>query len=168
SRTQTPSPAIAGVLVLVALAIAASTARAAAACLPITGDWSPDRAAAAALHRSRAQGRIVTWFGGGEYALWHLYPDLKVSIDGRRETVYSDRVVHEHDQIYQDGPAGFAVIAAWNPEYVWLPASRSRTKAWLKVHGYRIDFESERSYVAVRSDRPPVRPAPIGPACFPG
>jgi hypothetical protein len=169
SRTQTPAPAMAAALVLVALAIAASTARAAATCLPITGDWSPDRAAAAALHESRAQGRIVTWFGWGEYALWHLYPDLKVSIDGRRETVYSERVVHEHDQIYQDGPAGFAVIAAWNPEYVWLPASRSRTKAWLKAHGYRIDFESERSFVAVRSDHPTIEPPPLnGPACFPG
>jgi hypothetical protein len=29
-------------------------------------------------------------FDWGEYVLWHLGPRVKVSIDGRRETIYSD------------------------------------------------------------------------------
>ena len=35
-------------------------------------------------------------FDWGEYVLWHLSPQIKVSIDGRRETVYSDPIYAEN------------------------------------------------------------------------
>jgi hypothetical protein len=62
-------------------------------CIPIQGDWVPDPAAAVALKRAAMPGRLINPFGWGHFALWHLSPTLKISIDGRRETVYSDRVL---------------------------------------------------------------------------
>ncbi len=44
----------------------------------------------ALLKKSGVSGKMVTTFGWGEYVIWHLGPEIKVSIDGRRETVYSD------------------------------------------------------------------------------
>jgi hypothetical protein len=38
---------------------------------------------------------MATEFAWGEYALWHLGPGVKVSTDGRRETVYSDAAYEE-------------------------------------------------------------------------
>jgi hypothetical protein len=44
---------------------------------------------------SGVEGRLAVFFDWGEYALWHLSPRLKVSVDGRRETVYSNAAYAE-------------------------------------------------------------------------
>jgi hypothetical protein len=46
--------------------------------------------AVALLDRTGVEGNLATFFDWGEYILWHLSPRLRVSIDGRRETAYSD------------------------------------------------------------------------------
>lgn len=52
--------------------------------------------AIALLKQSNATGNMAVHFDWGEYALWHLGPGVQVSIDGRRETVYSDRPYTEN------------------------------------------------------------------------
>ena len=52
--------------------------------------------AVALLKQSNAAGNIAVHFDWGEYVLWHLGPRIKVSIDGRRETVYSERSYAEN------------------------------------------------------------------------
>ncbi len=44
------------------------------------------------LARLGASGRLAVFFNWGEFALYHLYPRLRASIDGRYETVYTDDV----------------------------------------------------------------------------
>ena len=139
-------------------------------CIPIVGDWGPDRASARLLDRAEP-GRLVTFFDWGEYAIWRVGPRLRVSMDGRRETVYSDARLAEHDAIVSGSPAGLATLEAWRPEYVWLPARSVTTKRWLAAHDYRIESETDRSFLAVRSDLPSLlangrADAPL-PACFP-
>ena len=46
--------------------------------------------AVALLKRAGVRGNMAVPFDWGEYVIWHLGPEVKVSIDGRRETVYSD------------------------------------------------------------------------------
>lgn len=46
--------------------------------------------AVALLKQSGVRGNLAVPFNWGEYVIWHLGPAVKVSIDGRRETVYSD------------------------------------------------------------------------------
>jgi len=52
--------------------------------------------AVALLKQSDAAGNLAVHFDWGEYVLWHLDPRIKVSIDGRRETVYSERSYAEN------------------------------------------------------------------------
>lgn len=59
-----------------------------------TGDYPVQ--AVALLRETRAGGNMAVFFNWGEYALWHLSPRIKVSADGRRETVYSDLVYREN------------------------------------------------------------------------
>ncbi|HWP56619.1 MAG TPA: hypothetical protein VNL14_01890 [Candidatus Acidoferrales bacterium] len=51
--------------------------------------------AIALLKESKVSGNLAVHFDWGEYALWHLSPQIKVSMDGRRETVYSDAIYKE-------------------------------------------------------------------------
>jgi hypothetical protein len=139
-------------------------------CIAIAGKWTPDVAAASALKSAGAKGRLITWFDWGEYALWHLSPELKVSIDGRREALYSMRTLEEQHAIGRGDPAGLAALERMAPEYVWLPQAPSRRTAdWLRENRYRIDVETERSFVAVRDDLPVVTKSSTQPTgCFPG
>jgi hypothetical protein len=157
-------------LLLVAVPASAWIARRALSCVPIAGTWMPDLEAMTAL-RHAEPGRIVTPFNWGQYAIWHLGPRLRVSMDGRRETVYTDSRLLEHDAIFAGDPAGLALLDEWQVDYVWLPPASEQTAAWLASHGYRIDVETARSRVAVRADRPRLpgvaRQPDLRP-CFPG
>jgi hypothetical protein len=160
-----------GVLVGVVLLATASAAAVAntSRCISIAGDWIPDRVAGVALAATRTQGRIVTYFDWGEYAIWHLAPRLRVSIDGRRETIYSDAARARQAALEAATPEGLAYLQRVDPDYVWLPASFTTLRDWLSMHGYRVDLQTDRSFVAVRADQP-VLPVPTAPAsgCFPG
>jgi len=114
--------------------------------------WVPDAAAMKALRESHASGRLVTAYNWGQYAIWYLWPDLRVSYDGRRETVYSAATMQVHGAIYRGEPAGDEWLASVRPEYVWLPTERETRRRWLVQHGYRIDVETARSFIAVRND----------------
>ncbi len=139
-------------------------------CIAVEGDWVPDPVAAHALS-SAAPGRLVVFFDWGEYALWHWGSQLRVSMDGRRETVYSDRRLNEHGAILAGSPTGTAALESWRAEYAWLPASSIRTKEWLATHGYRIEVDTAKSFVAVRDDLPPLAVSKSWPdgarRCFP-
>ena len=139
-------------------------------CVAVEGEWIADAAAVRRL-KSAPSGRVVTFFNWGQYAIWHLSPDLRVSMDGRRETVYSDARLDEHGAILDGRPEGLAVLDHWSPEYVWLPSTSTTTKAWLVSRGYRLEHDSEKSFIAVRPDRPVLVAAPQDShafACFPG
>jgi len=134
---------------------------------PGDGSYGPDVVAGESLKRS--QGRLVTSFNWGEYALWHFGPILKVSIDGRRETLYADETVNAQAAILQGVPAGLAALTQLNPDYVWLPASSAKTAEWLRANGYREDIRTEHSFIAVRRDRAPLTAWQGHPSwCFPG
>ena len=156
---------------LLAIGIAASLAMGAIPrCVAIEGLADPDVAAAEALKASGGRGRLITWFNWGEYAIWHLSPNFKVSIDGRRETVYSMRTLQEQYDIAFGRQEGFQALERLKPEYVWLSHEFSRpTAEWLRRHEYRIDIDTPQSFVAVRADLPRVSATPVVPtSCFPG
>jgi hypothetical protein len=163
---------VAGTATLLILAIPAAglLARRAVACVPIRGGWAPDLEAMAALKHARS-GRIVTPFNWGQYAIWHLSPGVRVSMDGRRETVYSDTAVETSRAVFAGRAEGLAALADWRAEYVWLPAESERTAGWLEANGYRLEVATPRSKVAVRGDLPALpAPSPAGSVrpCFPG
>src|SRR5207253_585238 len=65
-------------------------------CLALTDHpWVPDRHVSLALEAQAAPGRLVIPYSWSHYAIWHLGPRLLVSIDQRRETIYSDRALAE-------------------------------------------------------------------------
>ena len=137
-------------------------------CIGRADNRMPDPAIVRAL-AGAPPGRMVTFFNWGEYALWHLGPRIRVSMDGRRETVYSDRRLQAHDDILFGRPEGLKLVEEWRPEFVWLPASSVTTRQWLAVNGYRVEISDAQAFVAVRADVPALayeRTARASP-CFP-
>lgn len=48
------------------------------------------------LKMNNIKGNLLVPFDWGEYAIWKLYPDNRVSIDGRFRTVYPEDVIEAH------------------------------------------------------------------------
>jgi hypothetical protein len=141
------------------------------ACVLMTGTWVPNFDTARAISAADLTGRLVNPFNWGEYAIWHFGPKLRVSIDGRRETVYSERVIEEQRKVATGDGQALARLKTVSPEYVWLPRGKTDNAGpWLASHGYRIDVSTPSAFVAVREDLPrvPTVAAAAAPPCFPG
>ena len=54
------------------------------------------------LKENGINGNILLPFEWGEYVIWKLYPDCKVSIDGRFRTVYPQEVIDAHFGVLSD------------------------------------------------------------------
>jgi hypothetical protein len=159
------SRAAAGVVAVPLLVIASlvvPVVRATFTCVPI-GDQDP--AGVARLHATHGTGRLAVWFDWGQYAIWHLSPRLKVSWDGRRETLYSEAAQETQGAVAAGLARGDEWLAAERPDYVWLPAKFTKRRSWLAANGYRLDHDTATSFIAVRADLSPLPTAPAFPSC---
>ena len=137
-------------------------------CIGMDVSWAPEREAGAFIKANQLKGRLLTWFDWGQYVLWHFGPDLQVSVDGRRETVYSERFLRTHDQLYVRPFENGAVLAAMNADYAWLPTRLPLVKM-LDEQGWVRVFDGPRSIVFARHPRSVVNVAALqGAGCFPG
>jgi hypothetical protein len=149
-------------LVAIAIAIAGRT-------IQMDGPWLPEPEAAQFVERHALSGRMLTWFDYGEYAIWHFWPRITVSMDGRRETVYSERVRAEHFEAYAGTRAGLASVTAMAPDFAWLPKTSPAVEA-LVAQRWHVAFSGSRSVILARHwTAPPVTSSvPPGPRAFPG
>ena len=151
---------------LAVLAAALQLSSTAARCIRTGGPWEADSEAVAIL-ASAPPGRLVTTFDWGQYAIWHLGPRTTVSLDGRRETLYSNAHLRLHDEVLAGTAAGLEALDRWRPDYVWLPRTSQDLRGPLLSRGYTVILETERSWIASRG---PIGAAQSGPArggCFP-
>jgi hypothetical protein len=152
-------------LALVAAGIVAQNA----SCVRVNPLQIPDAQSTHALAASSLRGRLLTTFDWGQYAIWFLSPRLQVSLDGRRETVYSDRVVDEQFRLFDDPAAHPSVLDELSPDYAWLPAD-ARLVPFLESRGWTRLVAGERAIVLGREPEPPLA-TPVAAAiarCFPG
>lgn len=73
------------------------------------------------------KGNLATEFSWGEYVLWHLGPRVKVSIDGRRETLYSEEIYQQNlhflfgrehwDEVLSRHPTDMVLVLTGWPAY---------------------------------------------------
>jgi hypothetical protein len=174
SRRPTRSE-LALVIVMFAGGAAAAGLRAGewAGCLTIPGpmeadDWAPEAESVAFLQQTPLRGRLLTYFPYGELAIWHFTPRLVVSYDGRRETVYSERVRQAHIDFYSESP-DVSYPDRIGADYIWIPR-RLAAVGPLTAAGWVTIFDGTQSVVlARRNGGPYVQPPPwTGPRCFPG
>jgi hypothetical protein len=133
---------VSAALVLVAVAMFGRT-------LAMDAEWLPEREATVFVKTHDISGRMLTWFDYGEFAIWHFSPALRVSMDGRRETVYSEEVRDRHFRIYTNAPDALDQVARLDPDYVWLPA-RFPVVGRLEAAGWHAVFTGSRSVILSR------------------
>jgi hypothetical protein len=69
------------------------------------------------LHLS---GKILTKFVWGEYLIWELYPQCRVTLDGRYETVYPREVLEDYAKFYYARPQWRQFLQDYPPDMILL------------------------------------------------
>ncbi|MEO7274307.1 MAG: hypothetical protein ABI211_20110, partial [Vicinamibacterales bacterium] len=159
----------AAVILLLLLGSVSWRSRAELACVRLDGPWMPERQAGALVASRLLTGRMLSWFDWGQYVIWHAGPRLQVSMDGRRETVYSDAFVARHMTLYFQPDQELALLTALNADVAWLPADLPLTAA-LDRSGWQRQFAGPRSVVLSRLPMTFAATSPVEnvPGCFPG
>jgi hypothetical protein len=119
-------------------------------CVDVPGDSMPEPQAVAFMHDRHLQGRMITFFDWGQYAIWYLPPGLRISMDGRRETVYTAATIDSHLDLYEGFPSGLAYAHKLNADYVWLPVQAKALSA-LRTDGWAPIFQGPASTILARA-----------------
>jgi hypothetical protein len=135
----------------------------------------PEPEAVAVLNQQPAGTRILVWFNWGEYAIWHLSPRMQVSIDGRRETVYSDTVQTRHFDFYFDRRGGATLPNDLRADYIWVPRILPAVRRLRSDSSWTPIYEGDQSVIFERSglsphqqSTPVAAAAATAPRFFPG
>ncbi len=154
--------ALAGILLVVALV----RIRPGLTCFPPLTAWNAPEPGAVAFLRATPVSRAVVHFDFGEYAIFHLRDRLRVSVDNRHYTVYSnaaleasDRFVAGHDPDYPDRIGADAV---------WLFRDNAVPLKQMEERGWHRRFDGPRTVILLREAGPVVRGEWNGATpCFP-
>ena len=179
-RAETParsSPrmqAAVGLFALVTLAVTVPQLKSNLLCIDVhASSMFPEPEAMEFVRSQRLGGRMVTFFDWGQYAIWHKPDDLRVSMDGRRETVYSERSVDLHLDMYLGTLDGLAYLDGLQADYVWVPKDLPLADGLMKSSSWAPLYRGERSVIfgkasLVPAGTPVQEGAPVRCRCFPG
>ncbi|MDX1927084.1 MAG: hypothetical protein SFV81_11230 [Pirellulaceae bacterium] len=56
------------------------------------------------LEQHKFRGNLLTPFAQGAYVSWTMYPNVRVSLDGRYEVAYEEQVMLDHDALFKGKP----------------------------------------------------------------
>jgi len=166
------------ILVLVSvMAIAAATLFGAAwargRCLEIEPTDYPIEAVNL-LKRAQAAGNLAVHFNWGEYVIWQLGPGLKVSLDGRRETVYSPPVYTKGVAFMRGTGEWNALLKEYATDYALVPKDGPAANLLRLSPGWRIEHEDDLAILFLNTNSPAAVRLPAsgtpdpGPATRPG
>jgi hypothetical protein len=92
------------------------------------------------LKQSGVRGNMAVAFDWGEYVIWHAGPEIRVSIDGRRETIYSDDIYRQSLDFNRGTGDWDALLKATPTDLVLVPIGSptanllSRTSGWVPLY----------------------------------
>jgi len=108
-------------------------------------------AAVRALRDAGAPLNLAVPLDWGEYVLWSLAPQVKVSIDGRFATVFPEQVVEDNFAFFTSAPTWRRLLEHYPTEAVLVPADWSspirREPGWQRAYGDTV------AEIYVRSER---------------
>lgn len=168
-----PAAALGGALLLVALAFPHFS------CIPITPDIGGSYPARAVrlIRESGVAGNLAIDFDWGEYALYHLSPAVKVSVDGRRETMYG-RAIYAENLNFKYGQGDWSALLREHDTHLALVRTGFPAFNLLKLEpGWRLIYQDSLATLfgrpglaiveAIERTVPPALPPDGAGLCFP-
>jgi hypothetical protein len=132
------------------------------------------RAAVAYLKAAQVEGNLAVLFDWGSYAIWHLSPRLRVSIDGRREAVYSPAQLAENATFLYGWPGWRSALDRKAVDLALVSPRFPVHERLAATSDWRLAFADDTSAVFVRRGsaadaalaRTPRPAAVVAPLCL--
>ena len=102
------------------------------------------------LSSSREPGRILVYYDWGGYAVWKLYPEYRVFLDGRAD-LYGDELLRQFKSALQLKSGWRDVLDSWKVETVLVPPSCALAQALLLDPNWKTVFADSKAIIMVRA-----------------
>jgi hypothetical protein len=93
--------------------------------------------------------RVFVYYDWGGYAIWRLYPEYRVFVDGRAD-LYGDDLLHQFQTVVQLRNGWRDVLDRWNVEVVLIPPSCAAAQALLLDPQWYVAFSDLKATVLIR------------------
>jgi hypothetical protein len=114
----------------------------------------PERAVSF-LQASHDPERIFVYYDWGGYAIWKLYPEYRVFVDGRAD-LYGDDLLRQSIQTVVEIRTGWRdVLDRWQVEAVLVPPSCALAQALLLDPNWHAAFRDSRAIILLRAHPAP-------------
>ena len=98
------------------------------------------------------EGKMLTDFNSGSYALWALYPKFKTGIDGRYEEVFSqatfDLVAEAYDNSQPEKQE--KALAIINPDYILYKGKEIEVSDMIRALGFKVILSDDNYLILAR------------------
>jgi hypothetical protein len=105
------------------------------------------------IKQNRLTGNLATAFDWGSYALWKLYPQCKILVDGRYEEVYPDHAFAAAMRFSQKGERWWEVLREFPTDVVVLPKQIYRQADLAFLPEWKFVYQDEVSVVLLPRNR---------------
>ena len=95
------------------------------------------------------KGNLLVPFNFGSYAIWRLYPDCRVSMDGRYETVYLDATFRSVREFFGGLPGSETLLDTQTHDIILAPRNEAAEKMMSRRADWAIAYEDARHRVYV-------------------
>ncbi len=110
--------------------------------------------AVAFLRASDQPRKLFVFYDWGGYAIWKLYPQYRVFVDGRAD-LYGDDLLRESIKIAMDLRTGWRdVLDHWKVEIVLVPPTSALAQALLLDSNWHAAFSDSQAIIIVREPYP--------------
>jgi hypothetical protein len=103
------------------------------------------------------KGNILPFFDWGEFIIWHSYPDCRVAMDGRYETVYQEPVHREYFDFLFARPNWRVFLEKYPHQMILLHSGIAIADLMKREKGWRLAYGDRESVLFIRNQdrRPP-------------
>lgn len=96
------------------------------------------------------RGNLITNFTWGEFIIYHLYPEIKVSLDGRYETVYPANVVADNMLFISAKPGWEKLLNKYGPDLVLVSKYDPVSSNMLILPGWKLIYLDLEAFLFIK------------------
>lgn len=102
------------------------------------------------LRSNHEPSRLFVYYDWGGYAIWNLYPEYRVFLDGRAD-LYGDELLREFKTAVQLRTGWRGVLDGWKVETVLLPPSCALAQALLLDGDWKPVYSDSNAIILIRT-----------------
>ena len=94
-------------------------------------------------------GRLFAYYDWGGYAIWKLYPEYRVFVDGRAD-LYGDDLLHQFQKAMELQAGWEQILDTWGVQTVLVPPTCSLAEALLLDEGWHAEYRDSQAVLLLR------------------